>query len=623
MSSVVRFNITQRTAEGARVPIVDGGRVVLEPTRLIVVEGDPDEIVIPARITVPLVDGRVDVPMDATGVAWCWRIVVRGARRDPLQEGYYTIPESATPLDYPTDLVEVDPKTFAPAESAVPAWEAAVEAVQGREEAAALAATQAAGSASSAAASAQSAANSASSASGSAGTATTKATEAGTSATNAASSASAANLSATNADASKTAAAGSATSAADSASQAASSAGASSTKATEATNSAASAAISAATASTKASEATSSASAASASATAAASSAATASAAQAATEAVDITVGTVTTGAPGTPAAAAILGTAPTFTLDLTIPEGEQGDPGPVNSLSIGTVTTGAAGSSASASITGTAPEQTLNLTLPKGDAGGIVNPSLLPNGGSIDDLASGLYHAQYAGSIANGYPVEGFIGYLMVGSRSSSYRFQVAYSAQSDSRGAVWVRVRANSTTWHPWVLQHSTGAVGGGDLTGTGMPNGVVSAPPGSYYTDTAGTNGAWRWLKKSGTGNTGWECIVGDTGWRNLSSIAVNSWVGTMRVRRIGSACSLLLDYVRSGTAVEVLTLPEGFRPPANIKTSVIGGGATQSIYLSASGVLTKQNIAHSGPNGGGEIWDWSTNDPWPTTLPGTPA
>lgn len=110
------------------------------------------------------------------------------------------------------------------------------------------------------------------------------------------------------------AAAQSATSAAASASQAANSASTASTKATEA--------------STSATNAASSASDADASATAAASSAATASAAQEATEAVDITVGTVTTGAPDTPAAAEIVGTAPNFTLDLTIPRGDKGDKG-------------------------------------------------------------------------------------------------------------------------------------------------------------------------------------------------------------------------------------------------------------------------------------------------------
>lgn len=43
---------------------------------------------------------------------------------------------------------------------------------------------------------------------------------------------------------------------------------------------------------------------------------------------------------------------------------------GPANTLAIGTVNTGAAGSSASATVTGTAPSQTLNLTIPKGSDG-------------------------------------------------------------------------------------------------------------------------------------------------------------------------------------------------------------------------------------------------------------
>lgn len=41
-----------------------------------------------------------------------------------------------------------------------------------------------------------------------------------------------------------------------------------------------------------------------------------------------ITIGTVTTGAPGTDAEATITGTAPNFVLNLTIPQGEPGTPG-------------------------------------------------------------------------------------------------------------------------------------------------------------------------------------------------------------------------------------------------------------------------------------------------------
>ena len=81
---------------------------------------------------------------------------------------------------------------------------------------------------------------------------------------------------------------------------------------------------------------------------------------------------TATTGAPGTNAAASVSGTYPDLSLDLTIPEGEQGNPGPATRLTIGTVTTGAAGSSAAATITGDAPSQTLNLTIPTGATGAV-----------------------------------------------------------------------------------------------------------------------------------------------------------------------------------------------------------------------------------------------------------
>lgn len=78
-----------------------------------------------------------------------------------------------------------------------------------------------------------------------------------------------------------------------------------------------------------------------------------------------LSIGTVTASDPGSAAAASITGDAPTQTLNLTLPRGATG---PANSLSIGTVTTGALGGAAGATITGTAPTQTLNLTLPRGD---------------------------------------------------------------------------------------------------------------------------------------------------------------------------------------------------------------------------------------------------------------
>lgn len=107
-----------------------------------------------------------------------------------------------------------------------------------------------------------------------------------------------------------------------------------------------------------------------------------------------LTIGTVTTGEPGSEADASITGTAPNFVLNLTIPQGEvgpqgpqgeqgpagpqgpQGEPGPAGedgltpTLTIGTVTTGAPGTDAEATITGTAPNFVLNLTIPQGEPG-------------------------------------------------------------------------------------------------------------------------------------------------------------------------------------------------------------------------------------------------------------
>ena len=52
--------------------------------------------------------------------------------------------------------------------------------------------------------------------------------------------------------------------------------------------------------------------------------------------------------------------------------------------------------------------------------------------------------------------------------------------------------------------------------EMRGTGMPNGVVEAPIGTTYIDTAKTNGALKWIKTTDGGTTGWKVVEGDTGW-----------------------------------------------------------------------------------------------------------
>lgn len=76
--------------------------------------------------------------------------------------------------------------------------------------------------------------------------------------------------------------------------------------------------------------------------------------------------------------------------------------------------------------------------------------------------------------------------------------------------------------------------------EIHGRGMPNGVVTAPVGTTYVDETVTNGALKWIKKSGTGNTGWEVLIGDTGWKILPSVSKlgNSFVKIRRVNNVVS-------------------------------------------------------------------------------------
>lgn len=70
-------------------------------------------------------------------------------------------------------------------------------------------------------------------------------------------------------------------------------------------------------------------------------------------------------------------------------PRGYQGEPGPAPSITIGTVTTGAPGSSAAATITGATPNLTLSLTIPQGPAG--ATGAAGANGQDATELFTGL----------------------------------------------------------------------------------------------------------------------------------------------------------------------------------------------------------------------------------------
>ena len=161
-----------------------------------------------------------------------------------------------------------------------------------------------------------------------------------------------------------------------------------------------------------------------------------------------------------------------------------------------------------------------------------------------------------------------------------------------------------------------------------GTGSPEGKVAAPVGSIYTDTAATNGAIRWIKSSGTGNTGWRVQCGETGTRDVSNLITNA-SGTLTIFRTGNvvfmdAMSVTPTDDLSSGGTFINSLPSGFRPTMrrnfSLPSNPSGGTMRSAFQLPAGsvGVWVPSIKDHYHLH-----LSWYTSDTWPTTLPGTPA
>ena len=157
--------------------------------------------------------------------------------------------------------------------------------------------------------------------------------------------------------------------------------------------------------------------------------------------------------------------------------------------------------------------------------------------------------------------------------------------------------------------------------ELRGVGSPEGVVVAGPGVYYTDSAGTNGAWRWIKTSGVGNTGWSVYYGKT-FRIVYgpwSPGFSSYENKLLLSRVGDLVTLESMAVGVNTGAvgydgTAYILPLGFRGPGNLGGVNLNGSGlsmawTADRLIKGSAALTSLYIS------------WLTRDPWPTTLPGT--
>ena len=187
--------------------------------------------------------------------------------------------------------------------------------------------------------------------------------------------------------------------------------------------------------------------------------------------------------------------------------------------------------------------------------------------------------------------------------------------------------------------------------EIHGTGMPNGKVTAPVGTTYVDTAATNGALKWIKRTGNNNQGWEVLDGDTGWRTLEIVSKlgHSYLKVRRkndtvmyqfgglswgwfgiVRRGGDGYKPQpTDRERNVYILGLQKVPQGFRTEASLIGGIYNDKGTPygTWYLGnvADANMLRFQFIDPVPTDR-DIGDirvssimYLTNDPWPTTLP----
>jgi len=137
---------------------------------------------------------------------------------------------------------------------------------------------------------------------------------------------------------------------------------------------------------------------------------------------------------------------------------------------------------------------------------------------------------------------------------------------------------------------------------LSGTGSPEGNVTAAPGSTWLQTDATTdvkGWIRWIKATGTGNTGW--VAGpeaDTGIRNLAAESLaNSWAvsgSLFKLSRVGRTVDIDATFTKASASSDtVYTLPAGFRPQQATVARVCRTDTADdfvTVSITSAGVIT---------------------------------
>lgn len=293
-----------------------------------------------------------------------------------------------------------------------------------------------------------------------------------------------------------------------------------------------------------------------------------------------------------------VRGEAPNQVLDIYVPRGARGEVGPQGplgppvALAVSDTVTGPETPGA------TGPQGIQGL---KGDPGGWVVTAL-----GTEDLnlitTDGIYrqgNANNATALAN-YPQYSAMGVLYVTRANGSGYLQQEYrTVASPNDGSIYIRTYANGA-WSPW-----------------------------KGHFPTRVSNSAGRAIYQYNETTGGEQLIYGDTGWRDLTGVLLNGWTATWcKLRRVGSTVTMVFVSLNSSvaTADPAYVLPVGFRPNTGgyhqgyfFTDTTIASGFVR-ITGGGSMELTRRPATPYSANLQSVV-QWTVDDPWPTTLPGT--
>lgn len=173
---------------------------------------------------------------------------------------------------------------------------------------------------------------------------------------------------------------------------------------------------------------------------------------------------------------------------------------------------------------------------------------------------------------------------------------------------------------------------SINGSDfLTGTGFPNGVVAAPAGSIYVDKSLTCGALLWIKQTGTGNTGWRVLSGDTGWLDCNTVFDQLFDSSdpldtgCKIRRVNNTIYFVAKVkVKTVSEISVNIINGGFSTGNQIPQPIILQ-QIRNMGKSAQMQITNYSFLWLSGYAGAKVGDrvicnssYTTVADWPTTL-----